>query len=159
MDRLLIRGFPSIPRSNREAKRSKKKHHPEICRNLAKDSAGGARPLSHIQLVTITAIWASDQKRLPKFGAGWAKLVEPNPAAVSRRYAVSWKRQEIDLTELAISRWVEKLSMDALAEKFGVGRTFLVAQIKVVRENPDLVQNGPARKLVKLKERRFRGRG
>jgi hypothetical protein len=93
-----------------------------------------------------------------KIGAGWAKLIEPNPAAVSRRYAVSWKRQELDLTELAISRWVEKRSMGALAKKFGVGRTFLVAQIGVIRGNPDQVKHGLASKLVKLKERRFRGR-
>jgi len=93
-----------------------------------------------------------------EIGAGWAKLVEPNPAAVSRRYGVSWKRQEVDLTELAISRWVEKLSMDALAQKFGVSRTFAISQIKVIRGNPDLVMHGPARKLVKLKERRFRGK-
>jgi len=51
--------------------------------------------------------------------------------------------------------------MDALAEKLGVGRTLLVAQIKVIRGSPDLVRHGVARKgnvPVKVRKQRIRAR-
>jgi hypothetical protein len=50
------------------------------------------------------------------------------------------------------------MTMDDLVAKFGVGRTFLVSSLGLIRKNPDLVQNGRARRLVKLKAKRFHGR-
>ena len=90
-------------------------------------------------------------------GAGDGKLGKPTGATVSRRYSISWKRQELDLTELAKLRWIERLSMDALAKKFGVGRTFLVAELGRIQKDPNLVLDGAARCLVKLKRKRFFG--
>jgi len=42
---------------------------------------------------------------------------------VCREYAVLWKRQEIDLAELAKLRWVDNWQVKHLAQHFGVGRT------------------------------------
>jgi hypothetical protein len=93
-----------------------------------------------------------------KFGAGNARVGEPIGAAVSRRYAISWKRQELDLTELAKLRWVERRTVDDLVKHFNVGRAFLVAELGRIKANPDLVRDGAARRLVKLKEKRFFGK-
>jgi hypothetical protein len=91
-------------------------------------------------------------------GAGDGKVIEQSGAVVSRRYAISWKRQELDLTELAKSRWIERLTVDDLALKFKVGRSFVVSELARIRREPNLVLDGSARRLVKLKERRFLGR-
>ena len=48
--------------------------------------------------------------------------------------------------------------MDDLVEHFNVGRTFLVAELGRIRANPDLVRDGAARRLVKLKEKKFGGK-
>lgn len=47
------------------------------------------------------------------------------------------------------------MQVDALVYKFGVGRTFLIKQLGIIRANPDLVKHGSARRLLKLKEKRF----
>ena len=88
-------------------------------------------------------------------GAGRPKLGKPIGAVASRIYAVSWKRQQIDLTRLAKLRWVDKLQIDVLTQLFGVSRTLLVKQLGIIRANPNLVTHGPTRRLIKLKERRF----
>lgn len=48
--------------------------------------------------------------------------------------------------------------MDDLVKHFNVGRTFLVAELGRIKANPDLVRDGAARRLVKLKEKRFFGK-
>ncbi len=90
-------------------------------------------------------------------GARQPKLGKPIGAVASRIYAVSWKRQQIDLTRLAKLRWVDKIQIDVLAHLFGVSRTYLVKQLGTIRANPDLVKCRHARRLIKLKERRFTG--
>ena len=92
------------------------------------------------------------------FGAGNGRVDEPPGASVSRRYAISWKRQELDLTELAKLRWIERRTVDDLVKHFKVGRTFLVVELGRIRANPDLVRDGAARRLAKLKEKRFFGK-
>ena len=91
-------------------------------------------------------------------GADQTTLNKPTEAAVSRIYAISWKRQYIDLSKLAKLRWVDKLQVDDIAIIMGVGRTFLIKQLSLIKAYPNLVKHGPARRLLKLKEKRFVGK-
>ncbi|HYY30860.1 MAG TPA: hypothetical protein VE860_23180 [Chthoniobacterales bacterium] len=48
--------------------------------------------------------------------------------------AVLWKREQINLAELAALRWGKKWSTRRLAEHFGVGTTTLKASLKHINE-------------------------
>jgi len=48
--------------------------------------------------------------------------------------------------------------VEDLVKHFNVGRAFLVAELGRTKGNLDLVRDGAARRLVKLKEKRFFGK-
>jgi len=56
-------------------------------------------------------------------GEGWAKVVEPQGALGCREYVILWKRQQIDLAELAKRRWVENWTIERLALEYRICRT------------------------------------
>ena len=50
--------------------------------------------------------------------------------------AALWKKEQIDLAELARLRWVEKWKYERLAEHFGIGRTTVRDFIRQIKTNP-----------------------
>lgn len=58
-----------------------------------------------------------------------------------------WKKEQIDLAELARLRWVEKWRYERLADHFGVGRTTVRRFLGQIKDNPKiaaLAQRPPA---------------
>ena len=76
---------------------------------------------------------------------------------VEYRHATVRKRENINYTELASKRWVEKYSMDKLAVYMGYGRTAVVKYIGQIKANPNLVPDGQVRLRVYRKKRVFMG--
>jgi hypothetical protein len=62
-------------------------------------------------------------------GEGYAKILESSGLSISRAYTAVWKKDAIDLTELAHKRWINKWTMDRLAAHFDCGRTAVVRHI------------------------------
>jgi hypothetical protein len=79
---------------------------------------------------------------IAKFGDGYAKILEQSVLSVSRAYTAIWKKESIDLTELARKRWIERWTMDRIAAHFGCGRTIVVKYLRVLRHDPELIQKG-----------------
>lgn len=52
--------------------------------------------------------------------------------------AVLWKKEQIDLAELARLRWVEKWKRQRLAEHFGIGRTTVRDWLRRIKDKPSL---------------------
>lgn len=50
----------------------------------------------------------------------------------------SWRKEQIDLVELARLRWVEKWRYERLAAYFGIGRTTVRDFIRQIKANPSL---------------------
>jgi hypothetical protein len=92
-----------------------------------------------------------------EIGEGYAKILESSALSISRDYAAIWKKDAIDLTELAHKRWIEKWTMDRIAAHFGCGRTAVVRHIGRLRANPELIEDGVARSRVKSRKHRFMG--
>lgn len=66
-------------------------------------------------------------------GEGIANIVEPSVLSVSRAYGTIWKKESLDLTELARKRWIEKWTVDRIAHHFGWGRTAVVRYLRRLR--------------------------
>ena len=67
-------------------------------------------------------------------------MVEHQELTVTRGYEIQWRRQDIDLTELAKRRWIEKWSIEKLAEHFKCGPTFVKKSLRKIKANPDLAK-------------------
>ena len=80
-----------------------------------------------------------------KNGEGCANLLETGALSCNEFYALVWKRDVIDYTELASKRWVERLSMVRIAADMGLGRTAVIRHLGKIRCNPDLVEDGQVR--------------
>lgn len=50
------------------------------------------------------------------------------------------KAKQIDLTELAKRRWIDKWSIERLADHFGYGPTRIKLFLKRIRTSPDLAR-------------------
>lgn len=72
-------------------------------------------------------------------------MVEHQELTISRWYEIQWRKQEIDLTELAKRRWIDKWSIERLADHFGFGTTRIKVYLNRIRENPDLGGPGVGR--------------
>jgi predicted DNA-binding protein (UPF0251 family) len=57
------------------------------------------------------------------FGRGSAIVVEPAGLTVSRTYGISWKKQSLDIAELARLRFEEGLGSRVIAHRMGIPRT------------------------------------
>lgn len=77
-----------------------------------------------------------------EFGEGYAKILESSAVIIPRPYAAIWKKDSIDLSELAHKRWIEKWTMDRIAVHFGCGRTAVVRHLRRLRADPDLIEDG-----------------
>lgn len=73
-----------------------------------------------------------------EFGGGCPNLCEPEPLTVRVVIAASWRKEQIDLVELARLRWVEKWRYERLAEHFGIGRTTVRNFIRDIKAKPSL---------------------
>ena len=92
-----------------------------------------------------------------KVGDGCANLLERSVLSISAFYSFAWKRDFIDYTELASKRWVDKWSMDKLADHFGVGRTAVIRHLGKIRSNPKLVADGEIRLRIQRRKNVFMG--
>jgi hypothetical protein len=90
-------------------------------------------------------------------GEGCANLLETGVLSIGAFYALAWKRDAIDYTELARKRWVEKLKMERLAVDLGCGRTAVIRYLGHIRANPALVADGKVRLLIHRRKRKFMG--
>jgi hypothetical protein len=99
----------------------------------------------------------SGESSLNQNGEGCANLLEPSVLSCNEFYSVAWQRDVIDFTELASKRWIEKWTMERLADHFGVGRTAVVRHLGLIRKNPSLVSDGQVRMLIHPRRRRFMG--
>ena len=61
-----------------------------------------------------------------KFGEGQATIVETSVLSVATNYHLVWTKHNIDLQDLAMKRWVERLNMEELAAHFNCGRTVII---------------------------------
>lgn len=66
-------------------------------------------------------------------------MVEHRELTIARWYEIQWRRQEINLTELAKRRWIDKWRLEKLAEHFGFGTKRIKFFLDRIKENPDLV--------------------
>ena len=57
------------------------------------------------------------------FGRGCVKLVEPVGLVVSRTYEISWKKQTLNIAELARLRFEEGLGSRRISAIMGIPRT------------------------------------
>jgi hypothetical protein len=80
-------------------------------------------------------------------GEGCDKILELSVLSCNAYYAVAWKR-DIDYTELARKRWVERLNMDRIASEMGWGRTAVIRHLGKIRGNPGLVADRRVRHLI-----------
>lgn len=90
-------------------------------------------------------------------GEGYAKLLDTSVLSVADSYSIVWTKDNIDLQDLAIKRWVDRLNMDEIAHYFGCGRTTVVRKLGQLRRNPDLILDGKARAHAKSRKYRFMG--
>jgi len=90
-------------------------------------------------------------------GEGRANLLETSVLSVGLKSEVIWIKNKIDLQDLAVKRWVDRLSMDELARHFDCGRTAIVRKVGQLKRNPDLILDGRARSHVKSRKHRFMG--
>jgi hypothetical protein len=67
-------------------------------------------------------------------------VVEHQELTVLRWYEIQWRRQDIDLTELAKRRWIEKWSIEKLAEHFRCGPTHVKRSLNKIKADPDLAK-------------------
>ncbi|WP_347358506.1 hypothetical protein [Bdellovibrio sp.] len=66
---------------------------------------------------------------LVKIGRGCAKLVEPVGLVVSRTYEVAWKKQTLDMAELARLRFEEGLGSRKISVLMGIPRTTAITAV------------------------------
>jgi len=71
-------------------------------------------------------------------GGGGPNLCEPEPLTSKVVIAALWKKEQIDLAELARLRWVEKWRYERLAEHFGIGRTTVRHFLREIKDNPKI---------------------
>ncbi len=127
---------------------------------LLADGRLGFMPIdSGVQATNISAIDASQNVILPfktkkpaesnlsvqnlrvvNSGEGCPRVVEHQELTVTRWYQIEWRRQVVDLTELAKRRWIDKIKIDELAQEFGLGTTQIKLYIRRIKGNPDAVE-------------------
>lgn len=93
-----------------------------------------------------------------KLGEGYAKLLETSVLSTAVSHQIVWIKDKVDLQDLAIKRWVDRLSMDELARHFNCGRTAIVRKIGQLKRSPDMILDGKVRSHVKSRKHRFMGR-
>ncbi|PWU12531.1 MAG: hypothetical protein C5B49_16175 [Bdellovibrio sp.] len=67
---------------------------------------------------------------------GGPNLFEPEPLTSKATIAALWKKEQIDLAELARLRWVEKWRHERLAKHFGITRSTVRDWIRKINANP-----------------------
>lgn len=93
-----------------------------------------------------------------KNGEGCANLLEQAGAfSVSNRYAIKWAKDNLDLSELARLRWIEKWTVTRIANHLGWGRTAIVSKLGRMAKAPDSVVDGRVRSRIKSSRHRFIG--
>lgn len=65
-----------------------------------------------------------------------AILLEPEPLTLKLTIAALWKKEQIDLAELARLRWVEKWKYERLSEHFDIGRSTVRDYIRAIKSYP-----------------------
>ena len=73
-----------------------------------------------------------------QIGGGGPNLLESEPLTSKVTITALWKKEQLDLAELARLRWVEKWKYERLAEYFGVGRTTVRDHIRAIKAKPGL---------------------
>ncbi|MEZ4815743.1 MAG: hypothetical protein R3A80_11130 [Bdellovibrionota bacterium] len=68
------------------------------------------------------------------FGGGGPNLVEPQALTVSIGRVVVWRKDKVDLTELAKLRWVDKWTIERLASHFGLGTTSIKMNLRLLKK-------------------------
>ncbi len=68
-----------------------------------------------------------------EFGGGDPNLCEPEPLTSKVTIAAMWKKEQIDLAELARLRWVEKWNIERIASHLGIGTTTLKLRLREIR--------------------------
>lgn len=63
-------------------------------------------------------------------GRGCAKVVEPKGLTVNRIYEILWKKQSLDIAELARMRFEEKLGSRVISQRLGLPRTTVATAIR-----------------------------
>ena len=76
-------------------------------------------------------------------------MVEHLELTIEGWYQIEWRKQGIDLTELAKRRWIDKMQIDELAQKFGRGSTQIKFHLNRISANPNLVNISLNRQLRK----------
>lgn len=99
-------------------------------------------------------------KRLRKTGGGCAKVVEPRTLTVRRSYPIQWKRERVDLAELANLRWIKKWRIERIAAHLDLGTTTVKRHLAEVRgHKTELKLDSRVKKaIMKETSRSFRGR-
>jgi len=64
-----------------------------------------------------------------KNGRSCAKVVEPAGLAVSREYEIPWKKQTLDIAELARLRFEEGLGSRQICRRMGIPRTTAITAV------------------------------
>jgi hypothetical protein len=72
-------------------------------------------------------------------------------------YPLAWKKDKLNLNELAAKRWGERWTVDKIAAELGWGRTFVVRKLRELKNNPELIEDGSIRSRVKSRKHRFMG--
>jgi hypothetical protein len=75
-------------------------------------------------------------------GRGCIKAVEPAELVVPRAYAVAWKKQALEVVELARLRREEKLGLRAIAACLCVPRTTVAIACRRMRQKMSLLAWG-----------------
>lgn len=68
-------------------------------------------------------------------GGGCPKVLEPKTLTVRRFYPIQWKRDKVNLTELANLRWIEKWRIERIAAHLGLGTTKVKRELAGIRSN------------------------
>lgn len=67
-------------------------------------------------------------------GGGGPNLVEPQALTVSIGRKVVWRKDKVDLIELAKLRWVDKWTIERLASHFGLGTTSIKMNLRLLKK-------------------------
>lgn len=68
-----------------------------------------------------------------KFGGGCPKVLEPRTLTVRRSYPIQWKRERVDLAELANLRWIKKWRIERIAAHLDLGTTSVKRELAKIR--------------------------
>jgi hypothetical protein len=76
-----------------------------------------------------------------EFGRECAKVVEPRGVTISREYTIPWKKQGLDIGELARMRFEENMGSRQICKLINAPRSTVICRISVIctRQFPECV--------------------